>query len=148
MTADVLSSNRIASTTNKTSLGGAALITGLAILMSVIAAPFAEMFVYPKLVVPYKTVETAANILTHKTLFIAAIFAYLITFLCDLVITWALYVLLKPVNEHLSLLTALFRLVYTVIALVALNNLITAFRLLNTPEYLTYSTWIKHLLRQ
>ncbi len=51
-------------------------------------------------------------------------------------IAWALYILLKPVNENLSLLTAWFRLVYTVIALVALNNLVTVFQLLDTPGYL------------
>jgi hypothetical protein len=122
---------------SKFSLPAAALIAGIAILGSVISAPFAEMYVFPKLVIPYKTAETAVNIIAHRTLFIAAIFAYLITFICDLIITWALYILLKPVHPELSLLTAWFRLVYTVIALVALNNLVTSFRLLTTPEYLT-----------
>jgi hypothetical protein len=124
-------------TTNTISLRTAALIAGVAILGSVISAPFAEMYVYPKLVVPYKSAETAANIIAHKTLFTAAIFAYLINFICDLIITWSLYILLKPVHHELSLLCAWFRLVYTIIALVALNNLVTAFRLLDTPEYLT-----------
>jgi hypothetical protein len=119
------------------SLRKAALITGLAILASAIAAPFAELYVYPKLVVPYKTVETATNIIANKALFIAAIFSYLVAFICDLVITWALYILLKPVSEHLALLTALFRLVYTVIALVALQNLVSVFQQLDTPGYLT-----------
>jgi hypothetical protein len=53
------------------------------------------------------------------------------------VIAWALYVLLAPVNRALSLLTAWFRLVYTVIALFGLLNLVTVFRLLHTPDYLT-----------
>jgi Domain of unknown function (DUF4386) len=124
-------------TVNKTSLPTAALLTGFALLGSVIAAPFAELYVFPKLVVPYKAAETAKNIIAHQALFLSAIFAYLITFFCDIVIAWGLYVLLKPVNEHLSLLTAWFKLVYTVIALVALNNLVTAYRLLTTPDYLT-----------
>lgn len=124
-------------TANKISLRTAALIAGLAILGSVISAPFAEMYVYPKLVVSYKAAETAANIIAHKALFIAAIFAYLINFICDLIITWSLYIFLKPVHHELSLLAAWFRLVYTIIALVALNNLVTAFRLLDMPEYLT-----------
>ena len=125
---------------NKITVQSAALIAGIAILGSVVAAPFAEMYVYPKLIVPYKTAETASNIIAHKSLFIAAIFAYLITFILDLIITWALYILLRPVNKELSLLTAAFRLVYTVIALVALNNLVTAFRLLDTTEYLSIFT--------
>jgi hypothetical protein len=122
--------------TDKISLRSAALITGLALLVSVMAAPFAEIYVYPKLVVPFKATETAQNILANQTLFVSAIFSYLITFICDLLIAWALYILLRPVNKDLSLLSAWLRLVYTVIALVALNNLVTAFQLLTTPNYL------------
>lgn len=123
--------------TYKTPLRTAALIAGIALLCSVIAAPFAELYVMPKLVVPFKAAETAKNIIANESLFTAAIFAYLFTFICDVLIAWALYVLLKPANRNLSLLIAWFRLVYTVIALVALNNLVTALRLLTTPEYLT-----------
>jgi Domain of unknown function (DUF4386) len=125
------------SSTNKTSLGTAALIAGLALLIMVIAAPFAELFVFPKLIVPENAAETAKNILANQTLFRAAIFGYLITFICDLVAAWALYVLLKPVNENLSLLTAWCRLVYTIIAIVAFLNLVTVVRLLNSSNSLT-----------
>jgi hypothetical protein len=41
------------------------------------------------------------------------------------------------VNEQLSLLAAVFRWVYTVIALIALLNLVTVFRILNTSDYST-----------
>ncbi len=119
------------------SLRNDALIAGFAILMMAIAAPFAEFFVYPKLVVSGNAAETAKNIIAHKTLFASGIFGYVITFICDVLAAWALYVLLKPVNDHLSLLTAWFRLVYTVIALVAIVNLVTIFRLLTIPDYLT-----------
>lgn len=119
------------------SLRMAALIAGLAILTMAIAAPFAELFVYPKIVVSGNAAETARNIIANKTLFVSGVFGYVITFICDVVAAWALYVLLKPVNGHLSLVTAWFRLVYAVIALVAIVNLITVFRLLTTPDYLT-----------
>ncbi|MBF9141889.1 DUF4386 domain-containing protein [Hymenobacter properus] len=115
----------------------AALVTGLALLGSVVAAPFAEMYVMPKLVVPYQAAETARNILAHKTLFTAGVFAYFLTFLFDVVLAWSLYHLMKPVNKPLAQLTAGFRLVYAVVALVALNNLVTALRLVTTPEYAT-----------
>lgn len=125
------------STSPKISLSSAALIAGIGLLISAIAAPFAELYVLPKLIVPYMTQETAANIQSHELLFTGAIYAYFITFIADLIIAWALYILLKPVNEHLSLLTAIFRWVYTVIAIMALMNLITAFQLITTPKYLT-----------
>ena len=115
----------------------AALIAGFGLLIMGFAAPFAEFFVYPKLVIPGKIEETAQNIVANQGLFLAGMFAYLITFICDVLVAWALYVLLIPVNRSLSLLTAWFRLVYTVIALVGLLKLVTVFRILSTPDYLT-----------
>jgi hypothetical protein len=129
----------MATTTNKTSLRTAALIAGIGLLIMVVAAPFAELFVFPKLVVPGNAAETTQNIIANQSLFTSAIFAYLITFICDLIVAWALYVLLKPVNEELSLLAAWFRWVYTVIALDALLNLVTVLRILNASDILTGS---------
>lgn len=103
----------------------------------VIAAPFAEFYAYGSLIVPGKAAETARNIMNNKMLFLTGIFSYLITFICDLLVAWALYVLLKPVNKSVSLLAALFRLVYTVIAVVALLNLITVLRFIDSADYLT-----------
>jgi len=79
--------------TNRISLRRAALIAGIGLFIIVIAAPFAELFVYPKLVIPDNAAETIKNILANKTLFISAIFGYLITFICDIVVAWALKVI-------------------------------------------------------
>jgi hypothetical protein len=136
-TAEIVVPNKMINSANRISLRTAALIAGIGLLIMVFVAPFAELYVYPKLVVPGSAAETAQNIIANKTLFISAILGYLITFICDVLVAWALYVLLKPVNENLSLLTAWFRLVYTVIALVALLNLVTVLRLLNTSDTLT-----------
>lgn len=114
---------------NKTSLGTAALVAGLGLLIMVVAAPFAELYVYPKLVISNNAAETAKNIITHEALFVSGMFGYLTTFICDVVVAWALYVLMKPMNDNLSLLTALFRLIYAVIAIVALLNLVTVYNL-------------------
>lgn len=121
---------------NQISLSRAALIAGLSVLVMVITAPFAEIFVYPRLVIPGNAAETSKNILAHQTLFASAIFGYAITFICDVLAAWAFYILLKPVSRYLSLITAWFRIVYAIIAIAALLNLITVFRLLNTPEFL------------
>jgi hypothetical protein len=121
-------------TTNKISLSSAALIAGLSLLVMAIAAPFAEMYVLPKLIVEGNAAETTRNLLSNLALFRAGVFGYVLTFICDLLAAWALYVLLKPVNESLSLLTAWLRLVYTVIAIVALTNLVSILRILNAPD--------------
>jgi Domain of unknown function (DUF4386) len=136
-TIEIVDSHKITNSTSKTSLGKAALIAGIGLLIMVIAAPFAELYVFPKLVIPNNAAETAKNIIVNKALFTSAIFGYLITFICDLLVAWALYVLLKPVNKKLSLLAAWFRWVYTGIALVALLNLVTVLRLLNTSDTLS-----------
>ena len=136
-TAEILISRQKTNSTNKISLRTAALIAGIGLLIMVIAAPFAELYAFPKLIVQDNAAETTKNIIENKALFTAVLFGYLITFICDVLVAWALYVLLKPVNETLSLLTSWFRLVYTMIALVALLNLVTVLRLVNTSDVLT-----------
>ncbi len=115
----------------------AALVAGFSILIMAFAAPFAEFIVYPKLIIPGEIEETTQNIVANQGLFLAGMFAYLITFICDVLVAWALYVLLIPVNRSLSLLTAWFRLVYTVIAFFGLLKFVTVFRIVKTPDYLT-----------
>jgi hypothetical protein len=113
----------------------AALIAGFGYLL--MPAAFAEFHVFPKLVIPGSMEQTVQNIVVHGRLFFVGILCHLVTLILDVVIAWALYVLLVPVNRSLSLLTAWFRLVYTVLALFGLLNLVTVFRLLHTPAYLT-----------
>lgn len=136
-TAEMTVPNKMTNHSNQISLRSAALLAGIGLLIMVIAAPFAELYVYPKLVIPENAAETVKNILENKSLFAAAIFSYLITFICDVLVAWALYVFLRPVNEPLSRLTAWFRLVYTGIAVAALLNLVSIFRLLNPSTALT-----------
>ena len=90
----------------------AALIAGFAYLLNPVT--YAE-YVYPKLVITGNAEQTVRNISTHGGLFLAALFCYLVSFIGDVVIAWALYVLLAPVNRALSLLTAWFQfcLLYT-----------------------------------
>jgi Domain of unknown function (DUF4386) len=118
-----------------TTLRQAALVAGLSLLVMSVAAPVAFFGIFPKLLVSGDIEATVRNIQDREGLFLLGSFCYLITFLCDVLAAWALYVFLAPVNRSLSLLTAWFRLVYTVIALVALMKLFTVFRLLKTPDF-------------
>lgn len=115
-------------------LGQAALIAGLGLLVMTVTAPFAEFFVRPKLIVPGDIEQTIQNLVANRPLFVAGILAYLVTFICDVIVAWALYVLLIPVNRAVSLLSAWFRLIYTAIALFSLLNLVTLFHLLDSPS--------------
>jgi Domain of unknown function (DUF4386) len=114
----------------------AGLIAGFGYLLMPVT--FAEFYNGPRLVIPGNIEQTAQNIVAHGRLFAAAILCYLITLVLDVIIAWALYILLVPVNRSVSLLTAWFRLVYTIIALFSVLNLTTVYRLLlHTSDYLT-----------
>jgi hypothetical protein len=112
----------------------AALIAGFAYLLNPVS--YAEFTIYPKLIVAGNIAQTVANIAAHQGLFLTVFFCFLINFIGDIVIAWALYFLLLPVNRAVSLLAALFRLVYTAVALAAAFNLLTVYRMLTSPEYL------------
>jgi Domain of unknown function (DUF4386) len=113
----------------------AALVAGVAELLNPVS--YAEFSVYPKLVVASNVDQTVQNISAHFGLFAAAIVCYIISFIGDVVIAWALYVLLAPVNRSLSLLTAWFQLVYAAVALCGVFGLLDVYHLLTTPYYLT-----------
>ena len=106
----------------------AAIITALAYLLDPVS--YAEFTLYPKLVVAGNAAQTIHNIDAHCGMFAAAIVCYLVNFLEDIVIAWALFVLLAPVNRALSLLTAWLRLMYTAMGLAAVMELATAFRMI------------------
>src|SRR4051812_26419257 len=99
----------------------AALVAGISYLL--MPATVAEFYINPKILIPGNIEQTIQNIATHGRLFAAAILCYLITLILDVIIAWALYVLLLPVNRSLSLLTAWFRLMYTAMALFSVLNL-------------------------
>lgn len=113
----------------------AALVAGFAYLFNPVS--YAEFTIYPKLVAASNAEQTAQNITAHPHLFAAAIFCYLISFIGDVVLAWALYVLLAPVNRSLSLLASIFQLVYAGIAVSAIFSLVNVYQLLTIPYYLT-----------
>ena len=132
-----MSSNNRTNRFNEISLRNAALIAGFGYFVMVLVGPFAQFWAYESLVVPGNAAETAQNVMNNKMLFTAGIFGILIVFICDVLVAWALYILLKPVNKSVSLLTAWLRLVYAAIAIVALLNLVTGLRFISPSEYLT-----------
>ena len=113
----------------------AALTVGFAYLLNPV--PYAEFGIYPKLVVSGNIAQTVANISANHGQFLTMIACYWVNFIEDIVIAWALYILLAPVNRSLSLLAAWLRLMYTAIALFGMFDLVTVYRMLTTPEFAT-----------
>lgn len=116
------------------SLRQAALVAGIGLLIVSITAPFSQFYVFPSLSVPESAALTVQNLADNRGLFLVGIISYLLNYTFDIVVAWALYVLLAPVNRALSQLTFVFCLIYIAMALTALLNYIDAFRLLGSPE--------------
>lgn len=85
-------------------------IAGVLYLIIIVGGMFAGGFARPSLLVVGDATATAANIIASEGLFRASILADLVMIMADVAIGVAFYYLLKPVNQRLSLLSALFRL--------------------------------------
>lgn len=116
-------------------LGQAALIAGIGLLVMTFSAPYAEFYVFPRLILPEEIERTVANLTTHRGLYVSALAALFLNYLADIVVAWALFVFLAPVNRQLSLLAAGFRLLYTGLGVSALMNLFSVVRILDLPQY-------------
>lgn len=102
-------------------------------LVGVLGA-FGYLVAVERLVVTDDAVQTAANIAGSETLFRLGIASLLATAALDVVVAWALFRVLEPVSGGLSMLAALFRLVYAGIFVVAIAQLAGVVRLLPEAE--------------
>ncbi len=84
-------------------------LAGAAYLVIIIVAVLYGGLVESKLVVSGDDAATAANIIAHEGLFRLGILLMLVIYTAVIVASWALYLLLKPVDANLSLLGLLFR---------------------------------------
>ena len=98
----------------------AALVAGLCYLLN--PATFAEYYLMPHLVLN-DPAHTLASLQAHQHLYSAAVLAYYVQLLGDIVIAGPLYVLLARVNRALSLLASWLQLVYAASSLAAVGNL-------------------------
>lgn len=85
---------------------------------------------------PGDSATTESNKMANEVLFRSGIASWLIVLISDVVVAWALYILLKPVNRSLSLLAAWFRLMYTAIFAIALLSVLIALQLSKGADYL------------
>lgn len=114
----------------------AAVIAGIGYVVLFALGIFANFFVREGLVVGGDAVTTANNILASEGLFRSGLISFLVVFLLDVVVAWALYVVFRGLSKDLSLLAAWFRLVYTVFLGVAIIFFFQALQLLSGAEFL------------
>jgi hypothetical protein len=112
----------------------AAVVVVIGLLATTFGVPIAEFVIWPNLVDPANIEHTVRNIRANEGAFLFASFAYLAGFVGDVLVAWALYYLLRPVSRPLAALTAAFRAVQAVVAIGAVLNLFTAFRVLQSES--------------
>lgn len=110
-----------------------ALAAGLGLLFIALLSPFAFYGVIRTMIVPANAVATVTNLLASEGLFRAAIAALLVVVMLDVIVAWALYVLMRPVNDTLAQLVAWLRVVYAAVFAIAIANLVNALHLVTGP---------------
>jgi hypothetical protein len=77
-------------------------------LLSIVFGALGEAYLPGKIIVSGDAAATAANIVNHPGLFRAAFATYLVEGICDIALAAIFYILLKPVNRNLALISAFF----------------------------------------
>ena len=108
----------------------AALIAGIGLLLIAVLAGFARFGVMKVLVVPGDAATTIANLVTSEALFRVGIAAFLLVIILDILLSWALYVVLEPVHRGLALLTAWLRLAFAAVFASSLVSLLDSAQML------------------
>jgi Domain of unknown function (DUF4386) len=102
-----------------------------------VGAPFAEFFVRGRLIVYRDPAATASNIQAHLPLYRLGASAWLIAVTCTAAVALLLYELLKPVSKSISLLAAVFRLMFVAVMAVNVLNYFAPLILLGSDHFLT-----------
>ena len=118
----------------------AARMVGFGLVIIFILAPFAEFVVLSNLIVPGDAPATIKNIMANKLLFRSGMGSYIIIIMLDAVVALGLYVVLKPVNKSLSLISAVLRLIYTAIMGISLIALMLLY-----PNEFSYGQLISYI---
>ena len=90
------------------------IIAGISLIVMAIAAGFSYGHVYNDLVVDSPE-TTLLNLISNKSLFLAGLAGWVVIFVTDLIVALALFGYFRRTAKQASLLTALLRIVYTII---------------------------------
>jgi len=122
-----------------------ALVAGFGLLLMTLSIFLGDALALNDVIVPGDAAATANNIISNESQFRVGVFCYLIVIVLDLIVAWAFYVFLKPLQDPLSLLAAWSRVVYTTIFGIALVNYYSLVQLLSNADYLsTFETTDLH----
>lgn len=112
------------------SLRTAAMVAGVGLLLMAILSPIAYLNIFQSLVKFDDPALTAQNILNSMGAFRTCVLLLFAVALLDIVVAWALYILLVPANKNLSALAAWLRVIYGGIFIFAISKLYVALQVI------------------
>ena len=117
------------------------LIAGVLLIIMAIVAGFSFGYAHNSLIAD-SPVMTVQNLLANRSLFLAELSGWSIIFITDLIVAIALYFFFRSTSKQTSMITAIIRVVYTVIlgiAIIQLFKIIPVLSLDNPDVSLTVS---------
>ena len=115
----------------------ASVIAGIGYVVIFVLAIFANFVVVGGMVDTTDAAATFTNITDADMMFRLGTIGFLVVFIADVVIAWALWIVFRGVNVELSRLAAWSRLAYTVFLGVALVFFFTVLELISDASWLT-----------
>lgn len=113
---------------------------GVAMLLSIVFGFLGEMILPGRLIVRGDAAATAARILAHPTLFRLTFASYMVEGICDVLLLVFFYILLKPVDRNLALLSAFFGIVSMVTFAIAQSGFFASSLILRDTAGMTEFT--------
>lgn len=111
-------------------------LAGAIYLIAMALAMFTQVYVPSQILVRGDVAATASNIMANEGLFRAGIIIDVLVFVSDVLLAWAFYQLLRPVDEGLAILGAFMRIAdAAILASMSLNSLFSVM-LLSGADYL------------
>ena len=120
----------------------AAIIGGVGLLLIAILSAIGLLNTYQRLVKFDDPALTTQNILNSMGEFRTAILLIFVVALLDVLVAWALYIVLKPANKNLSALAAWLRVIYGGIFIFAISKLYAALQVI-TADGVQAMTFLK-----
>ena len=111
-------------------------IGGAFYLMTILLGLFGQVAIRGKIIVAGDAAATAANLKVMESLWRLGIACEVAVGICTIVLTWALYLLLRPVNKDLALLATIFSLIASAVETAFSLQLFQALYPLGNAAYL------------
>jgi Domain of unknown function (DUF4386) len=111
-------------------------LAGAMYLVQIATGTFSELVARTPFLVRGDAAQTAQKIMSSEQVFRLGIASDLITYTAVLIATWALFVLLRPINRNVAFLALFFRLIELSIHFNATLNSLSVLRLLSGAEFL------------